>query len=46
MDLRKDNDLKLAKEVKESKPIKEKERNDYSFINLLSNILIVFVKFL
>lgn len=51
MDLKKDNDLKLAKEdkpLKESKPIKEKEKNEnknYSFINLLSNILIVFVKF-
>ena len=45
MDLKKDNDLKFTKEVKESKPIKEKERNDYSFINLFSNILIVFVKF-
>lgn len=48
MDLKKDNDLKLAKGVKESKPIKEKEQNEnknYSFINLLSNILIVFVKF-
>ena len=50
-DLKKDNDLKLAKEdkpLKESKPIKEKDRNEnknYSFINLLSNILIVFVKF-
>ena len=43
MDLKKDNDLKFTKEVKESKPIKEK--NDYSFINLFSNILIVFVKF-
>lgn len=51
MDLKKDNDLKLAKEdkpLKGSKPIKEKEKNEnknYSFINLLSNILIVFVKF-
>lgn len=48
MDLKKDNDLKLAKEVKESKPIKEKDKNEnknYSFINLLSNILIAFVKF-
>lgn len=51
MDLKKDNDLKLAKEdkpLKESKPIKEKDKNEnknYSFINLLSNILIVFVKF-
>ena len=48
MGLKEDNDLKFAKEVKESKPIKEKEQNEnknYSFINLLSNILIVFVKF-
>lgn len=45
MDLKKDNDLKFTKEVKESKPIKEIKRNDYSFINLFSNILIVFVKF-
>ena len=51
MDLKKDNNLKTVKEdkpLKESKPIKEKEKNEnknYSFINLLSNILIVFVKF-
>ena len=51
MDLKKDNDLKAVKEdkpLKESKPIKEKmehENKNYSFINLLSNILIVFVKF-
>lgn len=51
MDLKKDNDLKTVKgdkPLKESKPIKEKDRNEnknYSFINLLSNILIVFVKF-
>ena len=51
MDLKKDSDLKTVKEakpLKESKPIKEKEKNEnknYSFINLLSNILIVFVKF-
>lgn len=48
MDLKKDNDLKTVKEdklLKESKPIKENESKNYSFINLLSNILIFFIKF-